>query len=169
MGFTPASGLVMSTRSGDIDAGLLGFLATREKLDGAGLEHLVAHESGLLGLSETSSDTRDLLARESEDPRAAEALAVYVHQVRKFIGAFAAVLGGLDALVFSGGVGENDPVLRARICGGFEYLGLALDSAANDANAPSLSRSSSRVAVHVVAADEEGALAEAAGQMLSLP
>ncbi|HVU15664.1 MAG TPA: acetate/propionate family kinase [Candidatus Didemnitutus sp.] len=166
MGFTPASGLVMSTRSGDIDAGLLGFLADREKLDGAALERLVAHESGLLGLSETSSDTRDLLECEAADPRAAEALAVYVHQARKFIGAFAAVLGGVDALVFSGGVGENSPVLRARICAGFDYLGVEFDPSANDRNAAIVSRASSRVAVRIVAADEERALAAAARPLL---
>jgi acetate kinase len=166
MGFTPASGLVMSTRAGDLDAGLLGFVAAREKLDGSALERLVAHESGLLGLSETSPDTRDLLGRENSDPRAAEALAVYVHQARKFIGAFVAVLGGLDALVFSGGVGENSAVLRARLCAGFDYLGLKIDAAANEANAPELSPPGARVAVLVVAADEERALSDAARPVL---
>ncbi len=161
MGFTPAGGLVMSTRAGDLDPGLLGFLAARDHLDGAALERLVFTESGLLGLSETSSDTRDLLDRETSDPRAAEALAVFVHQARKHLGAMIAVLGGLDALVFSGGIGENSAVLRSRICAEFDYLGLILDAERNAANASLISSGAARVAVRIVAADEELALARA--------
>ncbi len=160
MGFTPAGGLVMSTRAGDLDPGLLAFVAGREKLTPAALEKLVTKESGLLGISETSSDTRELLGREGSDPRAAEALAVFVHQARKFVGAFAAVLGGLDALVFSGGVGENAAVLRARICADFGYLGMKLDPDKNAGNAPVLSQPGSSVVVHLVPADEEGVLAD---------
>jgi acetate kinase len=159
MGFTPAGGLVMSTRAGDLDPGLLAFVAAREKLTPDALERLVTKESGLLGISETSSDTRELLARESSDPRAAEALAVFVHQARKFIGAFVAVLGGIDALVFSGGVGENSAVLRARICADFGYLGMKFDLERNAANAAVISSPGSAVVVHLVPADEERTLA----------
>jgi acetate kinase len=167
MGFTPAGGLVMSTRAGDLDPGLLGFLANREKLDGRGLERLVSAESGLLGLSETSSDTRDLLAREASDPQAAEALAVFVHQARKHLGALAAVLDGLDAVTFSGGIGENSSVLRARICAGFSHLGLQLDPAANEAHRPVISHRTSAVTVRILAADEESVLAAAARDLLA--
>ena len=165
MGFTPAGGLVMGTRTGDLDPALVGFLATREHLDGAAIERLVTRESGLLGLSETSSDTRDLLAREATDPRAAEALAVFVHAARKQLGALAAVLGGIDTLVFSGGIGENSPVLRTRICAGFGFLGLELDPGRNDAGAPILSREGAAVSVRILPADEESALAAAAGAL----
>jgi acetate kinase len=166
MGFTPAGGLVMSTRSGDLDPGVLAFIAGQDRLAPAALEKLVAGESGLLGLSETSADTRDLLAAEAQDPRAAEALAVFVHQARKHLGALAAVLGGLDAVVFSGGIGENSAVLRARVCANFEFLGLELDAARNTAGAPVISRPGSPVAIHLVPADEEAALHEAARAFL---
>ncbi|MEJ1972493.1 MAG: hypothetical protein WDM96_08580 [Lacunisphaera sp.] len=116
----------------------------------------------MLGLSEISSDTRELLEKENTDQRAAEALAVFVHQARKAIGACTATLGGVDALVFSGGIGENSVVLRARLCAHFEYLDLLLDPALNAANAPVISAADSRVAVHVISADEESALATAA-------
>jgi acetate kinase len=167
MGFTPAGGLVMSTRSGDLDPGVLAFLAAREKLTPSALLKLVTQESGLLGLSDSSSDTRELLARETSDHRAAEALAVFVHQVRKHLGGFAAVLGGLDAIVFSGGIGESSPILRARICAQFEYLGLQLDPARNDASEAVISDPRSRVSVRIIAADEEIMLATAARAFLS--
>jgi acetate kinase len=166
MGFTPAGGLVMSTRSGDLDPGVLAFIATQDHLSPSALEKLVTGESGLLGLSETSADTRNLLAAEAKDPRAAEALAVFVHQARKHLGALAAVLGGLDALVFSGGIGENSAVLRARVCANFDFLGLQLDPERNTAGAPVISRPGSPVAVHLVPADEEAALHEAARAFL---
>ncbi len=167
MGFTPVGGLVMSTRTGDLDPGVLAFLAAREKLSPAALEKLVSRQSGLLGLSEISSDTRELLEKENTDPRAAEALAVFVHQARKAIGACTATLGGVDALVFSGGIGENSVVLRSRLCAHFEYLDLILDPALNAANAPLISASDSRVAIHVISADEESALATAARSFLT--
>ncbi len=162
MGFTPTGGLVMSTRSGDLDPGVLAFIATQDRLDPAALEKLAASESGLLGLSETSADTRDLLAAEARDPRAAEALAVFVHQARKHLGAFAAVLGGLDAVVFSGGVGENSAELRGRVCAHFDFLGLRLDSARNAAGETVISPAGCPVTVHVIPADEEAALREGA-------
>jgi acetate kinase len=167
MGFTPLGGLVMSTRSGDIDPGLVAFLASLEGLGPAQIERLFSAESGLLGLSETSSDVRDLLAREETDPRAAEALAVFCHQARKFIGALSAVLGGLDGLVFSGGIGENSAVIRRRLCAGFEFLGLALDAGRNLAGSPIISSDQSKVTVRIIVADEERLLATEALALLS--
>jgi len=166
MGFTPVGGLVMSTRTGDLDPGILTFLAERERYSPMDLEKLVSRESGLLGLSEISCDTRELLAKEAAEEGAADALAVFVHQVRKAIGACTATLGGLDAIVFSGGIGENSVTLRARLCAHFEYLDLILDPALNAANAPIISDSTSRVTVYVIPADEESALATAARSFL---
>jgi len=167
MGFTPVGGLVMSTRTGDIDPGVLAFLAARDKLNPAAMEQLVSRQSGLLGLSDISSDTRELLEKESSEQGAQEALAVFVHQARKAIGACTATLGGLDALVFSGGIGENSVVLRARLCAHFEYLDLILDPALNAANAPIISAADSRVAIHVISADEESAMATEARSFLA--
>jgi len=155
MGFTPAAGLVMSTRSGDLDPGLLSFLARRERMTPAQFDRMVNHESGLLGVSGTSSDVRDLLARAANDARAAEALALFCYQAKKWIGAFAAALGGLDTLVFAGGIGENAPLLRARICAGLEFLGVALHGPRNAANAPVISAAAGRVVVRVIHTDEE--------------
>src|SRR5213596_104181 len=140
MGFTPAAGLVMSTRSGDLDPGLVAFLGRSEQMTETQFDRMIHHESGLLGVSETSSDMRDLLAREAADVRAAEAVALFCYQTKKWIGAFAAALGGLDTLVFAGGIGENAPEIRARICEGLSFLGIRLDSARNDANDPAISR-----------------------------
>jgi acetate kinase len=126
MGFTPTAGVPMSRRSGDLDPGLVDYLARSEGMTPAQFHEMVNTRSGLLGISETSSDVRDLLAREKEDSRAAEALAVFCHRVKQAIGAFAATLGGLDLLVFSGGIGENAPPIRDRICAGLEFLGAAV-------------------------------------------
>ena len=115
MGFTPAAGLPMATRSGDLDPGLVSFLAHSEGMTAEGFNELVNHRSGLVGLSETTGDVRELLALEKSDSRAAEALACFCYQTRKWIGAFAAALGGLETLVFSGGIGEHSPDVRARI------------------------------------------------------
>ena len=127
MAFTPAAGLVMGTRSGDIDPGLVSFLARSEQMTASQFDHMVNHASGLLGVSETSSDMRDLLGRESGDVRAAEAVALFCYQAKKWIGAYAAALGGLDTLVFAGGIGENAPQVRARICSGLAFIGIELD------------------------------------------
>ena len=112
MGFTPTSGLVMSTRTGDLDPGLVYYLARTERMTASRFQQMVSHESGLLGVSGTSSDLRDLLAREAGDVRAAEAVALFCYQAKKWIGSFAAVLGGLDTIVFAGGIGENAPLIR---------------------------------------------------------
>ena len=168
MGFTPAAGLVMSTRSGDLDPGLLSFLARREQMTPAQFDRMVNHESGLLGLSGTSSDVRDLLAREGRDRRAAEAVALFCYQAKKWIGAYAAALGGLDTLVFSGGIGENAPVIRERICAGLGFLGLKLSRPRNARHAPLISTDAGRVAVRVIRTDEELMIARSVYRMLAL-
>ena len=155
MGFTPASGLMMGTRSGDLDPGLAYYLARTERMTPARLQRMVNHESGLLGVSEASSDMRELLAREAGDPRAAEAVALFCYQARKWIGAFAAALGGLDTLVFAGGIGENAPAIRARICDGLGFLGVGLDRSRNAARRRIISTDESRVTVRVIRTDEE--------------
>jgi acetate kinase len=155
MGFTPAAGLVMGSRSGDLDPGLVSYMARSEQMTAPQFDRMVNHESGLLGISETSSDVRDLLAREAGDVRAAEAIALFCYQARKWIGAFAAALGGLDTLVFAGGIGENAPLIRERICDGLGFLGIALNPARNAKNAPLISPDAGRVRVRVMHTDEE--------------
>jgi acetate kinase len=166
MGFTPAAGLPMSTRSGDLDPGLVWYLARTENITGQKFHEMVHHYSGLLGVSETSSDMRDLLAREKKDRRAAEAVAMFCYQARKWIGAFTAALGGLDTLVFAGGIGENAPVVRARICDGLQFLGLKLEPKQNKLSAPVISARASKVTVRVIRTDEELMLARSVFRIL---
>ena len=168
MGFTPAAGVPMSTRSGDLDPGLAWYLARTEGLDAQQFNHMVNSQSGLLGVSETSSDMRDLLQREIEDARAAEAVALFCYQVKNWIGAFAAALGGLDTLVFTGGIGENAPVVRTRICEGLGFLGIGLDEQRNGAGAGVISAESSRVSVRVMHTDEEWMIANMVCRVLGL-
>lgn len=168
MAFSPTAGLVMGTRSGDLDPGVAGFLARTEQMTAAQFQHLVNHESGLLGVSETSADLRDLLAREGSDARAAEAVELFCYQAKKWIGSFAAALGGLDTLVFAGGIGENAPVIRERICDGLGFLGLELDRERNAANAPLISAERGRVQVRVIPTDEEIMIAQAVLRVLDL-
>lgn len=167
MGFTPAAGVTMGTRSGDLDPGLVWYLAQTEQMTVEQFHHMVNHESGLLGVSETSSDLRDLLAREAGDVRAAEAVALFCYQVKKCIGAFAAALGGLDTLVFAGGIGENAPVIRARICADLGFLGIQLDSGKNKSNEPVISVDTSRVDVRVMPTDEALMIAKAVNRITS--
>jgi acetate kinase len=155
MSFTPAAGIPMSTRSGDLDPGLLWYLARTEKMNAKQFNEMVNFQSGLLGISETSSDMQDLLARETQDARAADAVALFCYQVKKWIGAFAAALGGLDTLVFAGGIGENAPKVRARICEGLGFLGMELEEKGNAASLGMISSAASRVAVRVIRTDEE--------------
>jgi len=155
MGFTPTAGLVMSTRSGDLDPGLAPYLARTEKMTTQQFYKMVNHESGLLGVSETSSDMRDLLDHEKGDVRAAEAVALFCYQAKKWIGSFAAVLGGLDTLVFAGGIGENAAFVRSRICEGLNFLGIELDESRNAQAAPAISVTGGRVTVRVIRTDEE--------------
>ena len=134
MSFTPTAGVPMGTRSGDLDPGLVWYLSRTDGVDAKQFNELVNFKSGLLGISETSSDMRVLLAHESQDLRAAEAVALFCYQVKKWIGAFAAALGGLDTLIFAGGIGENAPLVRARICEGLGFLGIELEEKQNATN-----------------------------------
>jgi acetate kinase len=129
---------------------------------------MVNFESGLLGISETSSDMKELLKKETTDPRAAEAAAIFCYQVKKWIGSFAAALGGLDSLVFAGGIGENEPRVRERICAGLEFLGIELDGPRNGADAGLISPDGSRVAVRVIPTDEEWMIAKTVCGVLGL-
>lgn len=168
MGFTPASGLPMSTRSGDLDPGLFSYLSRTEGMTAEQFQDMVNARSGLLGLSEISPDMRDLLAQESHDVRAAEAVALFCYQGKKWIGAYAAALGGLDQLLFSGGIGEHAPVVRARMCEGLEFLGIRLDRAANEAGADVISTPDSRVTVRVMRTDEEIQIAHSVYRLSAL-
>jgi acetate kinase len=168
MGLTPTGGVPMSTRSGDLDPGLVWYLARTEKITAKKFNEMVNFQSGLLGISETSSDMHDLLERETEDIRAAEAVALFCYQVKKWIGAFAAALGGLDTLVFAGGIGENAPVIRARICDGLGFLGIELEEKRNAANAAVVSAEASRVFVRVMHTDEEWMIAKTVCHVLGL-
>lgn len=168
MGFTPASGLPMSTRSGDLDPGLLSYLSRIEGMTTEQFHDMVNARSGLLGLSEISPDMRDLLEQESHDARAAEAVALFCYQGKKWIGAYAAALGGLDTLVFSGGIGERSSVVRARMCEGLDFLGIRLDHARNEAGAAVISDPASRVTVRVIRTDEESQIAQSVCRLLAL-
>jgi len=166
MGFTPTAGLVMGTRSGDLDPGVLLWLMRQHGLAADALDDLVNRRSGLLGVSDTSPDMRDLLARRATDPHADEAVALFCYQARKWIGAYAAALGGLDTLVFSAGIGESAAPVRAEICAGLEFLGVELDEGRNGAGEEVISRDGSRVAVRVLRTDEEIVIARAVRLML---
>ena len=158
--FHPDSRVPMSTRSGDLDPGLVWYLARTENMTHKQFNEMVNFQSGLLGISETSSDMRDLLNHETKDVRAAEAVAIFCYQVKKWIGAFAAALGGLDTLVFAGGIGENAPTIRARICAGLGFLGIDLEEKRNAANEGVISTAAGRVAVRVIRTDEECMIAK---------
>jgi acetate kinase len=168
MGFTPTAGLMMGSRSGDLDPGLVSYLARTEQMSAMQFDEMVNHASGLLGVSEIGSDLRDLLAREAVDVRAAEAVALFCYQAKKWIGSFAAALGGLDTLVFAGGIGENAPLVRGRICDGLEYLGIELNAERNDENASLISTDGGRVAVRVIRTDEELMIARSVTRVLGL-
>ncbi len=168
MSFTPTAGVPMSTRSGDLDPGLVWYLARTENRSAKQFNEMVNFQSGLLGVSETSSDMHDLLEHETQDVRAAEAVALFCYQVKKWIGAFAAALGGLDTLVFAGGIGENAPVVRTRICDGLGFLGIELEEKRNAANAGVISAAAGRVAVRVIHTDEELMIARTVCRVLGL-
>jgi acetate kinase len=154
MGFTPNSGVPMGTRSGDLDVGLVVHLLRHDGLDPPVLDDMLSRQAGLLGMSETSSDMRQLLASEATDPRAADAVAVFCWQVRKAVGAMAATIGGIDTLVFAGGIGERSPVVRARICEGLGHLGVSLENGRNAANAAVVSAEGG-ASVRVIPTDEQ--------------
>ncbi len=167
MALTPTAGLVMGTRSGDLDPGIGAYLARTLGMSAERYFEMAHEESGLLGISETSGDVRDLLAHEDVDGRAKEALSIFCYQARKWIGALAAALEGLDTLVFSGGIGENAGTLRARICAGLGFLGITLDDSANAKNAAIISSKSSQITVRVLHTDEEAYIAQAVMNVLS--
>ncbi len=165
MAFTPAGGVPMSTRSGDLDPGLAWYFARAENIGTEQFHHMVNRESGLLGISETSADMRDLLALEATDVRAAEAVEFYCYQIAKCVGAFAAALGGLDTLVFAGGIGENAPVIRQRVCTRLEFLGVRIDPGRNASNDGVISSDGSAATVRMIRTDEELMIARAAQRL----
>lgn len=167
MGFTPNSGVPMSNRSGDLEPGLVGYLARTDGMTAEQFDAMVSRESGLLGVAESTGDMRELLRLEANDPRAADAVQLFCRQVKKWIGAMAAVLGGVDALVFAGGIGEHAPSVRARICDGLGHLGIVLSERANAAAAPLLSPPSAEAQVHLIATDEQAVIAATVVRVLA--
>jgi acetate kinase len=168
MGFTPTSGLVMGTRTGDLDPGVACYLMQAEKVGAQQFGHLINHESGLLGISETSSDMRVLMKSQGTDNRAAEAIELFCYQTKKWIGSFIAVLGGLDTLVFSGGIGENAAEIRKRICNGLQFFGIELDEARNVQHETIISTDASKVSVRVIKTNEELMIANLVCKVLKL-
>jgi len=168
MGFTPAGGIPMGSRPGDLDPGVVWAMIQEEGLSPEQLNHLLHHQSGLLGISGTSPDMRDLEAMAVKDPRAAEAVAYFCYQVKKWIGAFAAALGGLDTLVFSGGIGENSPRIRSEICAGLEFLGVRLDNFANGGNQAEISAPGGQVNVRVIPTHESLSIVRSVRHLLGL-
>jgi acetate kinase len=155
MGFTPTGGLMMGTRSGDLDPGVILFLLENRGLSPTAVRDLLNRQAGLLGASGITSDMRDLLAKERENTQAGEAVALFCYQAKKFLGALIAVLGGLDTLIFTAGIGESAPPIRWRICEGMEFLGIRLDSVRNEQNAAVISHDNSPVTVRVMKTNEE--------------
>ena len=162
MGMTPTGGLVMGTRSGDLDPGVMLYLL-RDMVAG-NVARLVNHEAGLLGLSGMTSDMQELLG--SSSPAAREAIDVFCYHVKKTIGAYAAVLGGVETIVFTGGIGEHAAPVRQRICDGLQFLGVRIDTARNEANGDIISAAGASVTVRVVATDEEIVIARHVAQVL---
>ena len=169
MGFTPTSGLVMGTRTGDLDPGVAWFLMQSEKLNPEQFNNLTNHQSGLLGISETSFDMQDLLKLQLKDNRAAEAVELFCYQTKKWIGSFAAVLEGLDTIVFAGGIGENAPEIRSRICNGLQFLGIEIDEKRNTENEDIISTGKSKVTVRVIKTNEELMIAKSVCSFLNIP
>src|SRR5664279_359867 len=166
MGFTPASGLVMSTRTGDLDPGVAWYLMQFEKMTPKQFSHLINHESGLLGVSGKSSDIRELSEMEDTNCDAREAVELFCYQTKKWISSFAAVLGGLDTLVFSGGIGEHSPEVRSKICDGLTFLGIELDEIKNMNNEAIISTEARRLTVRVMKTNEEFMIARLVNDML---
>jgi acetate kinase len=154
MAFTPTAGLVMGTRSGDLDPGVLLHLLRSEHMTAEQIDHLVNRQSGLLGVSGLTSDMRELLDREPIDPNAADAIELFCYQARKYAAAMAAAAGGVDTLVFTGGIGERSSPIRARICAGLAFLGVRIDPGRNASHGPVISPDGSPVTVRVIPTDE---------------
>ncbi len=155
MGFTPLGGLVMGTRPGDLDPGVILYLLQEKGLRPSTVSDLLNRSSGLLATSGITSDMKELVERETAEPHAAEAVDLFCYQAKKFVGALAAVLGGLDALLFTGGIGEKSPIVRGRICEGLEFLGINIDGAANGENRGVISGAGSRATVRVMKTNED--------------
>ena len=166
MGLTPTAGIPMSSRSGDLDPGLYAYLAQTEQMSARAFQHMVNRESGLLGISETSADISELLKSEHDDHRAAEAVELFCYQTKKWICAMAGALGGVDTLIFTGGIGENLPTIRARVCVGLEFMGIRLDPRKNNNNAAVISEAESRVLIMVIPTNEEQVIAQYVYQVL---
>jgi acetate kinase len=154
MGFSPAGGLMMSTRSGDLDPGIILYLLSEESLSSSQVSQMVNHQAGLLGVSEISSDMKELLEKEN-NPNAIQAIELFCYQAKKYLGSLSAVLGGVDMLVFTGGIGENAPSIRQRICKDMSFLGIRLDLIRNNSNAPVISTADSPVTIRVMKTNEE--------------
>ncbi|HVU96833.1 MAG TPA: acetate/propionate family kinase [Puia sp.] len=169
MGFTPAGGIIMGTRPGDVDPCIVGHIISRDHLSTGQLNDLVNHQCGLLGVSEISPDMHDLLEKEGSDIRAVEAISLFCYQVKKWIGAFSAVLGGVGTLVFTGGIGENAAAIRWRICQGLEFLGIKVDEKRNAENASLISTTGSSVTIYVLPTDEEKMIATMVFRLLVAP
>jgi acetate kinase len=167
MGMTPAGGLVMSTRSGDLDPGVLLYLSRARAFSLADLDNAVNRHGGLLGISQTSADVRDLLAARSVSSKARDAIDIFCYQVRKFIGAYSAALGGLDLLVFTGGIGEHSADIRAQICEGLGFLGIRIDSMLNSSHAPVISAAAGGATVRVIKTREEAMIARHVRELLA--
>lgn len=169
MGFTPTSGLVMSSRTGDLDPGVVSYLMTTDQIDAPSFSKLVNHESGLLGISEISGDMQVLQHKMKTDERAAEAVALFCYQAKKYLGSLAAILGGFDTLIFSGGIGENDPYVRASICSDLNFLGIELNQKENDKNSLIISTTNAAVTVYVIKTNEEVMIAKSVIEILTNP
>ncbi len=172
MGFTPAGGIPMSTRSGDLDPGVAWYLMQKvnARLDGTGrnakdFNNLINHQSGLLGISGISSDMQDLLRLEKENKGAALAIDIFCYQIKKYIGGYTAALGGLNMLIFSGGIGENAPAIRKRICNDLGYLNIHLNEEKNNKNQWQISNEESNVKVYVIPTNEELMIAKMTGEI----
>jgi acetate kinase len=167
MGFTPSAGIPMGTRTGDLDPGVAWYFMQSEKFSPSRFGKLINQESGLLGISETNSDMRELLKLQATDHRASEAIELFCYQTKKWIGSYAAVLGGLDFLVFSGGIGENSPEIRSRICKDMEFLGIKLDEDQNQKNEGIISTGLASTPVYVIKTNEELMIAKMVADKLN--
>src|SRR5665647_2739235 len=167
MGFTPAAGLPMGTRTGDLDPGVAWYLMQFEELSSKEFNHLINHESGLLGVSQTSSDMRELMEVEDTNGNAKDAIELFCYQTKKWIGSFAAALGGLDTLVFSGGIGEHSPEVRSKICDSLEFLGIELCEIKNMNSDAIISTEKSKVTVRVITTNEEVMIARLVNDILN--
>jgi acetate kinase len=166
MSFTPLDGLAMGTRCGAIDPGVLLYLLNQRGMTPQDLEHLLTRESGLLGISGISSDMRTLLDQENRDRRAGDAIETFIYRICQEIGSLTATLGGIDALIFTGGIGEHAVSIRWRVCSSFHWMGLDLDDAANEQGGPRISRPGSRISAWVIPTNEELMIARHTQQLI---